>query len=165
MRPDHFSGLGYHRCTTPNLDEIIRSGLTFNRCFASDAPCMPSRAALFSGRFGVHNGVATHWGPGSEFRYTHKPPMFMRHLHANGCRTVSFSSFADRHQAWWFAAGWRELHTFTLKGGGENADEVNAVALPWLEQNGEEDDYFLHLHYWDPHRAYKMPTEWMDHFD
>jgi len=164
MRPDHFSGAGYHRCTTPNLDEIINDGMTFNRCYASDAPCMPSRAALFSGRFGVHNGVATHWGPGSEFRYTRNPPMFMRHLHANGCRTASISSFADRHDAWWFAAGWRELHTFTLKGGGENADEVNAAALPWIAEHGADDDYFLHVHYWDPHRLYTMPPEWMDHF-
>jgi choline-sulfatase len=164
MRPDHFGGLGYHRDTTPNLDAIIREGMAFTRYYCSDAPCMPSRAALFSGRFGVHNGVTTHWGLGSEFRYTNDPPMFMRHLHAHGRRTVSFSSFADRHEAWWFAAGWRELHTFTLKRGGENADEVNAAALPWIEQNAEADDYFLHLHYWDPHRNYTMPMEWMDHF-
>ncbi|MFQ6133873.1 MAG: sulfatase [Armatimonadota bacterium] len=164
MRPDHFGSHGYHRQTTPNLDRLVHQGVRFTRCYCSDSPCVPSRAALFSGRFGVHNGVATHWGPGSQFRYRDDIPMLARHLYANGYNTVSFSSFADRHQAWWFAAGWRELHTFTLKRGGENADEVNAAVIPWLRNHAAEDDYFLHIHYWDPHRVYTMPVEWMQRF-
>ena len=68
LRPDHLSGYGYPRPTSPHLDSVIRRGLRFSRAFAQSSPCVPSRAALFSGRFDVHNGVVTHWGPGGEFR-------------------------------------------------------------------------------------------------
>ena len=90
--------------------------------------------------------------------------MLARHLHANGYRTVSVSSFADRHQAWWFCDGWSELHQHTLKQGNELADEVNAVALPWLRAQRRRDDWFLHLQYWDAHRNYRIPEpqRWVD---
>jgi len=52
------------------------------------------------------------------------------------------------------------LHTFTEKGGQETADEVNSAVLPWLENHGKEDNYFLHINYWDVHRNYRMPKEW-----
>ena len=165
LRPDHMSGYGYGRPTTPNLDTIIRRGVRFTRAFCQASPCVPSRAALFSGRFDVHNGVVTHWGPGGELRpATREAPMLAKHLYANGYRTVSISSFADRHQAWWFCDGWKELYQHTLKQGNEIADEVNAVALPWLRQNATADNWFLHLQYWDAHRNYRMPEpqHWVD---
>jgi arylsulfatase A-like enzyme len=90
--------------------------------------------------------------------------MFMRHLRQQDYRTVSFSSFADRHQAFWFTSGWSELHTFTLKQGREDANEVNDAVLPWLEAHATEEDYFLHVHYWDPHRHYTMPPSWARRF-
>jgi arylsulfatase A-like enzyme len=78
--------------------------------------------------------------------------------------TVSFSCFHDRHNAWWYAAGWQELHTFTRKRGQETADEVNAAFLPWLRQHGVEDNWFVHLHYWDIHAHYRIGREWADRF-
>ena len=174
MRPDHLSGYGYQRPTSPNLDSIIQRGVRFNNAFCQASPCVPSRAALFSGRFAEHNGVVTHWGPGCEFRPPSvgpgglpgaaDAPMLAKHLHANGYRTISISSFADRHQAWWFCDGWTELYQHTLKRGNEIADEVNAVALPWLRANAKEDNFFLHLQYWDVHRNYRIPDpqHWVD---
>lgn len=79
-------------------------------------------------------------------------------------KTVSFSCFHDRHNAWWFAAGWQELHTFTRKRGHETADEVNAAALPWLRAHAREDNWFLHVQYWDIHTPYRISREWADRF-
>jgi choline-sulfatase len=165
LRPDHLSGYGYPRPTSPHLDGIIRRGVRFTHAFCQASPCVPSRAALFSGRFDVHNGVVTHWGPGGELRPPGADaPMLAKHLYAHGYRTVSVSSFADRHQAWWFCDGWTELYQHTLKRGNEIADEVNAVALPWLERNATADNWLLHLQYWDVHRNYRMPDpqRWID---
>ncbi len=175
LRPDHLGCYGYGRDTSPNIDQIAQEGVVFGNCFTSDSPCVPSRAALFSGRFGVQNGVVTHWGPGSEFRFPAQDtgldqdfrqdmPLFSRHLRQYGWDTISFSSFADRHQAPWFLAGWNETHNFTLKMGSENADEVADAVIPWLETKGTKDQYFLHIHFWDPHRKYTMPQEWADRF-
>jgi len=172
-RPDHLSAYGYRRETSPTLARLGSEGVRFTECFASNTPCLPSRAALFSGRFGVGNGIETHCGAGRVFRYPggdshgHRAdmPMLARHLRVHGYRTVSFSSFADRHNAWWFTAGWSELHTFTNKCGQETADEVNAAVLPWLAEHGAEDDYFVHIHYWDIHSHYRISERWARLFE
>jgi choline-sulfatase len=168
-RPDHLGCYGYHRNTSPNLDRVARDGVRFTHAYCASSPCVPSRASLISGRVGVRHGALTHWGPGSQFRFPGRghqhwseEPLFTRHLRQHGYRTVSFSSFADRHQAYWFCGGWSEVHTPTLKQGDESADEINAAALPWLRQHGRDDDYFLHLHYWDPHRNYTVDNQWID---
>ena len=99
MRADHFGCYGYARDTTPHMDAVEEEGIRFDRCYASDSPCVPSRAALFSGLIGLHNGVAAHWGPACQFRfpgighrYSRRAPMFMRPLRQHGYRTISFSS-------------------------------------------------------------------------
>ena len=60
LRPDHLGCYGYHRDTSPNIDRIAAQGVRFDNCYASDAPCLPSRTALISGRFGIHTGVVGH---------------------------------------------------------------------------------------------------------
>jgi arylsulfatase A-like enzyme len=57
LRPDHLGCYGYHRDTSPNIDRIAREGTLFEECYCSDAPCLPSRTALMSGRFGIHTGA------------------------------------------------------------------------------------------------------------
>ena len=169
LRPDHLGCYGYRRDTSPNIDRIAEGGVRFTQAYCGSSPCVPSRASLISGRFGVHHGVLTHWGTGSEFRfpgvghhYREDMPLLTRYLRQHGYRTVSFSSFADRHQAFWFCGGWAEMHNPTLKQGEENADEINAELIPWLREHGAEDDYFLHVHYWDPHRNYTLEQRWID---
>lgn len=171
LRPDHLGCYGYHRDTSPNLDRVAGEGVRFTHAYCNSSPCVPARASFASGRFGVHHGALTHWGPGSGFRlptegnrYLPEMPLFARYLRQNGYETVSFSSFADRHQAFWFCGGWSEMRTPTLKMGDENADEINAALLPWLEARGGEDDWFLHVQYWDPHRNYTVDRGWPERF-
>ncbi|GAA4843338.1 sulfatase [Paenibacillus vulneris] len=168
LRPDHMGCYGYHRNTTPNIDKIASEGVRFNSCYCASSPCVPSRGSFISGRFGIHHGALTHWGPGGEFQYpegdghSREIPFFTRYLREAGMKTVTFSSFGDRHHAWWYFAGWNEVHTHSLKEGNENADEVNASVIPWLKQFGKEDNYFLHIQYWDPHTFYTYPIEYME---
>lgn len=168
LRPDHMGCYGYERNTTPNIDYIAAGGARFNSCYCASSPCVPSRASFMSGRFGINHGALTHWGPGCDFDYPEGDghsatvPFFTRHLRNAGYKTVTFSSFGDRHHAWWYFAGWNELHTHSLKEGNEDADEVNAAVIPWLKTHGMEDNYFLHIQYWDPHTLYTYPKEHAD---
>ena len=66
LRADHLGCYGYPRDTTPNIDRLAARGLRFERCYASDVPCLPSRTALFSGRFGTRNGVVGHGGTAAD---------------------------------------------------------------------------------------------------
>lgn len=42
---------------TPNLDRLAREGTVFRRWYSGSAVCDPSRAALLTGKYGIHNGV------------------------------------------------------------------------------------------------------------
>jgi choline-sulfatase len=172
LRPDHLGCYGYERPTSPTLDALAAEGTCFDHYYCASSPCLPSRTALFSGRFGIRNGVISNHGAGAKFHLqtrTYGGPqpeneMLMRQLRRHGYDTISFSNFADRHNALWFMYGWSEFHTPNLKGGAETADEVNAPLLRWLEHNAQREDYFLHVNYWDVHRTYKMDASWADRF-
>ena len=66
LRPDHLGCYGYHRNTSPNIDALAASGARFNNVHASDVPCLPSRTALLTGRFGIHTGVVNHGGTAAD---------------------------------------------------------------------------------------------------
>ena len=66
LRADHLGCYGYHRQTSPNIDELSKSSSIFDNVYASDVPCLPSRTALLTGRFGIHNGVVNHGGTDAE---------------------------------------------------------------------------------------------------
>ncbi len=172
LRPDHLGCYGYHRDTSPNIDAIARQGVRFEHHHCSDAPCLPSRAALTTGRFGIHTGVVNHGGTAAEMRLTGPERGFRdpldRESFANifrhaGLHTVSISPFAERHSAWWFNAGYKEMHN-TGQGGQESAEHVTPVVLDWIERNAANDNWFLHVNYWDPHGPYRAPKEYGDPF-
>lgn len=170
LRPDHLGCYGYSRQTSPNIDKLARQSVRFNNTYCVSSPCVPARSSIVSGRFGINHGVMTHWREGCDFYYpegdfhSQEMPFFTRYLREANHRTITFSSFGDRHHAWWFFAGWNEVHTHTLKGGTEDADEVNEAVLPWIKEHGAEDNYFLHIQYWDPHVAYTYPKEYKEQF-
>lgn len=164
VRYDHLGVYGYNRDTSPVLDELARESLVFDNCFVSDSPCLPSRAALFSGRPGISNGVVSHEWPGCNFRFPAKGgmpgyyrdyTMPMRLLQEHDYHTVTFSVFAQRHAAWWFNAGFSEVHNPTRPSNHENSKSANPRVLNWIENNiHDHDDLFLHVHYWDAHTYY-----------
>lgn len=165
LRPDHLGCYGYHRNTSPNIDRIAAEGVRFTNYYATDAPCLPSRAALMNSRFGIHTGVVGHGGTAADLRIEGAPrgfhnaadraPWMVKMRHA-GYHTVTVSPFAERHGAWWFYNGFVEMFN-TRKGGMELAHEVAPWALDWLERHGKEDNWFLHVNFWDPHTPYRTP--------
>ncbi|MGV1059950.1 sulfatase [Clostridium perfringens] len=173
LRADHLGCYGYERNTSPNIDSVSREGITFDNYYCSDAPCLPSRAALMSGRFGIHTGVVNHGGVCADFRIDgenrgfndrmafNSLPMFLR---SEGLYTASISTFAERHSAWWFNAGFNELHN--VGGcGAESAEEVTPTVLKWIEDNCDKDNWFLHVNYWDAHTPYRTPKTYENPFE
>ena len=68
LRPDHLGCYGYLRNTSPNIDRIASEGVRFENYYTADAPCLPSRSALFNGRFGIHTGIVGHGGTAADLR-------------------------------------------------------------------------------------------------
>jgi choline-sulfatase len=172
LRADHLGCYGYGRPVSPNLDGVAQQALLFERCYASDVPCLPSRTALFGGRFGTRNGVVGHGGTAAEpfvegqargFSSTLARTAWPALLRKLGMRTASISSFAARHGAHHFGAGFDELIS-PGKLGLETADEVCALARDWLERNATQPAWFLHVQLWDPHTPYRAPEAFGDPF-
>ena len=173
LRSDHLGCYGYHRDTTPNIDALAADGVRFANVYASDVPCLPSRAALMSGSFGIRNGVVNHGGAGAELRNEGAGRSFVSRYSLEswagtfywaGWQTASISSFPFRHSATWWNNGFMEAMNLMRGMGAERADEVLPVALDWLERRGRADDWFLHIHLWDPHTPYNTPNEYGNPF-
>jgi len=172
LRPDHLGCYGYPRNTSPNIDEVARRGVRLDNYYCSNAPCLPARAALITGQFGIRSGIVGHGGTAADLRLDGRSRGFRsaldRHslwsfLRAQGLRTASVSSFPERHSAWWFNAGLTEWLN-PGRGGMDSAEEVTPLALDWLERNARCDSWVLHVNYWDPHTPYRAPAEFGNPF-
>ena len=57
QRYDTINALGYPYVDTPNLDRLVREGMTFENCFITAPSCAPARASLFTGYFPHTTGI------------------------------------------------------------------------------------------------------------
>jgi choline-sulfatase len=169
LRPDHLGCYGYPRPTSPNIDRLAEQGTRFTRCFASDSPCMPSRAATMSGTFGITNGVVTHGERGLILHGQEDTlPNVLRRHHIPA---VAISSFG-RHPSPWFYVGWSEcidplgrpqFSTFYGSGFQQIAgEEIINQALEWLASHQQLEDFFLYVQLWDPHTFYEAPLSFVE---
>ncbi|WP_137284545.1 sulfatase family protein [Halorussus salinisoli] len=171
LRPDHLGCYGYHRDTSPNIDRLASSGRRFTNYYASDAPCLPSRTALFTSRFGIHTGVINHGGinasmrprgPNREFNtQMDEYRTWMTVLREAGLHTALISVFPQHHGAIQVLDGFDEWHHTDVF----RSDQVYPHAKEWLEDNASDEDWYLHVNFWDPHTPYDTPLEYGNPFE
>lgn len=172
LRPDHLGCYGYHRATSPHIDRLAAEGLRFDNFYATDTPCLPSRTALFSGRFGINTGVVNHGGTRADIRPEGPARGFQsrttldslpEQLRRAGLRTASISPFPHRHSAYQIWEGFHE----TIDTGGDGNERSHVVfpeVAAWLGRNADRPDWFLHVNLWDPHTPYDVPLEFGEPF-
>lgn len=174
LRPDHLGCYGYHRDTSPNIDAIAAEGVRFDNYFCADAPCLPSRASLMSGQFGIHHGTVGHGGTASDMRLEGADRSFRGKavddflagkLNQAGLKTATVTPFAERHGAWWWYTSFNETYNPANRCGNEDAHELTPTILKWIDDNGRDDNWFLHFNFWDPHTAYTTPEAFGNPFE
>jgi len=57
MRWDAIAAHGNPTMITPNLDRLVRRGVSFDRCYGQSPVCMPSRASFMSGCYPSQTGL------------------------------------------------------------------------------------------------------------
>ncbi|MEU6786425.1 sulfatase [Nonomuraea angiospora] len=168
LRADHTQPYGYQRPTTPNLQALADKGVVFERYYCSDSPCLPSRTALTSGQFGITNGVVGHFGEAARFRldsgHGNHPerPLLGQRLGEHGYYTAAVSMFAERHRAYFFLGNFRESIRASNEINDEDGRDINRVGLDWIRRHAHEDDWYLHLTYWEPHTPYLTEPGWTE---
>lgn len=173
LNPAHLGCYGYPRNTSPTIDALAGEGVRFDNCYASDAPCLPSRTAMYAGRFGIQTGVVGHGGTAAEpdrggpsrgFRDEFTRSGLAAGLREREYYTALISPFAERHSAHWFTAGFNEVHN-TGKCGMESVEDVAPVVDRWLQANGGGDNWYLHVNFWDAHTPYRVPDSYGNPFE
>jgi len=137
------SGFGCPHVRTPNIDRLIRNGVSFDRTYATDPVCVPARASWWTGRYSSEHGAVMNGIP------CHRDipdlgPLLAEHgyngfhigkWHADGLNVRK--SFHVIHEgSWW----------------GEITDpDVTLAARSFLRNYSDAKPFFLALGYLNPH--------------
>ena len=63
QRFDSIAANGAPWMQTPNLDRLVREGVSFNNCFVNSPVCVSSRASLFTGKYPHQTGTFSNFHP------------------------------------------------------------------------------------------------------
>lgn len=88
---------GHQFIQTPHIDQLAKEGIKFTNCYAADAVCSPSRAAILTGRTPYRNGVFR-WIPAGHFCYLRASETTLPQLLRNdGYQTAHFGKWHLSH--------------------------------------------------------------------
>ncbi len=152
LNVDHLGCYGYNipkAPTTPFLDSLAKAGVLFGRHYATDVPTPSSFTSLFYGIRGIKHGIIGFNNKPSEF-YSPTPHLaecFSR----NGFRTGMISNLL--YPCPWLIKGFQDIYPPGLRFQGGSAGEVTNESSSWLRNHAKK-DFFLFVHYWDPHCPY-----------
>ena len=151
MRPDYLSCYNPKAAPTPNIDRIAENGVLFTHAYSLIPITMPSHTSILTSREPTEIGLFNNGD-----RFEHKVPMISEILKRKGYTTGAFVSLGVLGRAFGLAGGFDAYNDDFSKTNGrfyKVASEVNAVAIPWIEQNSKR-RFFAWIHYSDPHEPY-----------
>jgi len=178
---------GYKRPTSPHLDALGKTAVVFDNAIATASWTLPSHASMFTGRW--HHELSSDYAAALDGTY----PTLAEFLSSRGYQAAGFaanlgyvsaeaglsrgfSHYEDYSLSLGQAASTSTLvrtvaDNFRLRLLLENdqhlnrktADEVNAEALRWLDDNHSR-PFFLFLNYFDAHDPYLPPAPFNTRF-
>jgi glucan phosphoethanolaminetransferase (alkaline phosphatase superfamily) len=96
QRADHLSSYGYHRPTSPRLDQLATEGVLFEHAHANSSWTVPSHASLMTGRFVWEHRTGDPWHPFLDGRHATLAEVLQRAGYATG-GFVANTLWAGRH--------------------------------------------------------------------
>ncbi len=155
LRRDHVSLYGYPRRTTPGLDALARESVVFDDAVSTASWTLPAHASLLTSTYpGVHGAVNAKVGLSPEW------PRLPGILRAEGFFTQAIVTHVYLSRAYGFGEGFDRHHYLP----DTRAEEVTNDAIGFLEERGDR-NFFLFLHYYDPHWHYDPPPPYDKAFD
>jgi len=155
LRADHLHCYGYKQQTSPQIDRLGEEGVIFYNAYANGIPTTPAFTTLFTGLHSITHKVVSH---GGDETLNPEIPLLPEILKENGFRTCAIDNLYSIKP--YFARGYEYyINPRSKSPHFVQAEEINREAIRWLEEHWEE-DFFLFLHYWDPHTPYLPPEEY-----
>jgi arylsulfatase len=165
LRADHISAYGYHRKTTPNIDDWAAEGLRFARARSASPWTLPSHLTMLTGRWPLEHQVIE-----DDLALSPDVPLVTEALKAAGYATAGFVSTIYVSGGYGFARGFDHYEDYDIKERENLAHSVRVDrlvddALAWIKANGEDKPVFLFVHIYDVHYPYAPPEPWNVKFD
>ena len=145
---------------TPNLDRLTQAGMRFDRCFAVNSVCSPSRATILTGKYSHVNGVPVF------NRFDSSQPTLAKYLQAGGYYTGMIGKWHLGSDPTGFDK-WKVLPgqgvyfdpDFLVPEGrmqikGYVTDIITDLAINFLQERPRDKPFFLMCHHKAPHRRW-----------
>jgi choline-sulfatase len=160
VRADRLGCYGYAAATTATLDSLAADGVVFERAYSPYPLTLPSHTSMLSGRLPFEHGVRNNDQIAGE-----GAPLVAQTLHAQGIATAAVvSAFVLDHQFGLSRGFDRYEDRMPRTASGEAANERPAKATTDLALSVLDDlagdQFFLWVHYFDPHYPYSPPASW-----
>lgn len=161
LRADHLGSYGFALETSPNIDEVARHGVVFERAVAAAPTTAPSHASIMTSRYPSRHSIGTGNG---DTRLSSKVTLASL-LRDADYRTAAFVSNMVLQKRIGLDFGF-DVYDDTLETSEPNrpyilertAADTTDRALAWLAEQAS-DPVFLWVHYQDPHGPYTPPKE------
>lgn len=163
-RADHFGCYGKTTAHTPNWDRIAGDGLLFEECITPVPLTLPAHATILTGLDPPTHGVRENVKYALGEEWTTLP----ERLKSVGYQTAAFVSADVLEKRYGLARGFNVYDDQMGSAGSLAVHERVAAdtadaAIAWLRTR-EPGPYFLWVHFFDPHKAYQPPGEWLERF-
>ena len=174
------SGNGNLDLTTPNIDQLGRSGVRFDRFFVSPV-CSPTRAEILTGRHHVRGGVYS-TSKGGE-RLDIDEETIAEVFKSAGYQTAAYGKWHNGMQAPFHpnSRGFEDYYGFCsghwgnyynpllehngnlLRGNGFIIDDLTQHGIDFIKENIHQ-PFFLYLPYNTPHSPMQVPDRFWEKF-
>ncbi|WP_222912787.1 sulfatase [Natrinema sp. SYSU A 869] len=169
LRADHLSCYGYHRDTSPVLDEFAEESIRFTQAYSASSHTREAVPALLTGEY---PDVAI------DANYRLVADTIASRLSEAGFKTGGFHSNPFVSRAYGFDQGFDEFDDDLHFGQHKlvalaqraldklrnrhyaRAEEINDRSLSWVDSLASNDSFFLWNHYMDTHGPYEPPEDY-----
>lgn len=171
---------GNKNISTPNIDNLAKTGATLDRFYVSPV-CSPTRAEMLTGRYHVRGGVndVSNGGERLNLDETTMANVFQ----AAGYATAAYGKWHNGGQYPYHpnARGFKDFYGFCsghwgnyfdpvlehngeiVKGNGYMIDDFTERAMSFIDAHKNE-PFFLYLPYNSPHSPMQVPDAWWNRF-
>lgn len=148
IRADHLSCYGYHRKTTPAIDNLAKEGILFKQAIAQSTWSLPAHCSIMTSRYVPSHGVIEINKKLDDSELT-----LAEILKLYGYKTAAFNG------GFWIGPVFNTGQGFDIYQGeptfGKLRDTV-PLAIRWIERNKGE-RFFLFLQGFDGHSPFNLP--------
>ncbi|MCJ7645580.1 sulfatase-like hydrolase/transferase, partial [bacterium] len=158
LRADHLGCYGYHRNTSPNIDQLTREGSLFKNCFSQATWTLPSHASIFLSQYAwAHNVEDPHLK-----RLTYSCTTLAEILKNENYATAAFTGGVILSSRYGFDQGFEIYDDGSpYRRGRYEISSYTKRLLSWLESVRNK-KFFLFIHTYDVHGPYNPPSPYFD---